>query len=217
MKIQIKNRYTCAVIFECDKDSLKLAVEFAIETKINLEGANFEGANLERANLERANLRGANLRGANLRGANLARANLERAYLIGANFVYANLEGANLEGAYLEGANLERANLERAYLEGANLERANLERANLEGAYLRDVKNYAASHEVALEIIRRQEIEFFTDAEWALIGKISVHRFCWDKISTKYKRAVSIFKKLAKLGYGEFLNAFNKKREVKNE
>jgi len=130
------------------------------------------------ANLEGANLRGANLRGANLRGANLG--------------------GANLRGANLEGANLG----------GANLRGANLRGANLGGANLRGAKNYYTSHDSALEIIRRQDIKYFSDKEWAIIGKIATHRLCWEKITIDYKSSLSIFKKLDKLGYGEFLKKF---------
>jgi len=104
--------------------------------------------------------------------------------------------GANLRGAYLEGANLRGA-----YLEGANLRGANLEGA----------KGYYLSYDFALEIIRRQKIEYFTKKEWSIIGKIATHRFCWDKITTEYKTAISIFKKLDKLGYLEFLKKFNNK------
>ena len=135
-------------------------------------------------------------RGANLRGA----------YLEGAN-----LRWANLEGAYLEGANLRGANLRGAYLEGANLRGAYLEGANLRGANLEGAKGYYLSYDFALEIIRRQKIEYFTKKEWSIIGKIATHRFCWDKITTEYKTAISIFKKLDKLGYLEFLKKFNNK------
>jgi len=121
----------------------------------------------------------------------------------GANLEGANLEGANLDGAYLWGANLRGANLWGANLEGANLEGANLRDANLGGA-----KNYSMSHDFCLEIIRRQPIETFTDGEWSTIGKISTHRFCWEEITKNYKGAETIFKKLDKEGYGEYLKKF---------
>ena len=81
MKIQIKNCFDFSVIFECEADSMKLAVELAIKS----------GANLSMANLSGADLYGANLSVANLSGANLSRA---------------DLSGANLSGSYLYGANL---------------------------------------------------------------------------------------------------------------
>ena len=98
---------------------------------------------------------------------------------------------------------LEDANLRDAYLRGVNLRGAYLEGVNLRGA-----QNYYMSHEVAIEIIRRQPIKFFTPKEWAIIGQIYVHRLCWEKIKKDYKQSISIFKKLDKLGYGEYLKKF---------
>ena len=83
MKIQIKNRFDASVIFECEANSVRMAVELAINS----------GANLSRADLS----------GANLSGANLSRADLSRANLSGADLSWANLSGANLSGAYLYG------------------------------------------------------------------------------------------------------------------
>ena len=66
MKTQIKDRFTGAVLFECDTPdnvSSGLAVRDALEKAV-----------ASRANLSRADLSGANLSGANLYGANLSRA-----------------------------------------------------------------------------------------------------------------------------------------------
>ena len=124
------------------------------------------------------------------------------AYLGGANLRGAYLGGANLRGAYLEGANLEGANLQ-----GANLGGANLGGAYLRGAYLRGAKNYYNSHDFAIELIRRHDIEDFTDKEWSIIGKITIHRYCYDDIKKLFgKSIIPIFKKLAKDGYGEYLD-----------
>lgn len=74
-----------------------------------------------------------------------------------------------------------RGTLQEAVTQGANLRGANLEGANLEGA-----KNYSHSHDFAIEIIRRQELETFTEKEWAIIGQVYVHRLCWDDIKKEY-------------------------------
>ena len=103
MKIQIKNFITGSVIFECDKDSIKLAVEFAVSQKAYLSGAYLSGADLRGANLSGAYLRGADLSGADLRGANLS-----GAYLSEDNLTGADLRGANLTGAYLSGEKLDK-------------------------------------------------------------------------------------------------------------
>ena len=68
MKIQIKNCFDLSVIFECEADSMKLAVELAIKSGANLSGADLYGANLSRADLSGANLSGSYLYGANLYG-----------------------------------------------------------------------------------------------------------------------------------------------------
>ncbi|KGS89852.1 pentapeptide repeats family protein [Burkholderia pseudomallei MSHR7334] len=101
MKIKILNRWTLKVIFECEADSMKVAVELAYKQSVSLSDADLSGANLSGANLSDANLRGANLRGADLSGANLSGANLSDANLRGANLRGANLSGANLSGANL--------------------------------------------------------------------------------------------------------------------
>jgi hypothetical protein len=116
VKHQILNRYTDAVIFECD---VPAELESGLRTRHALEQAVARGANLSEAYL----------RGANLSGANLSGANLSGAYLSGANLSGANLSGANLSGAYLSDANLSGA-----YLSDANLSDANLSYANLRGA-----------------------------------------------------------------------------------
>ena len=51
--IQIKHCFTGAVLFECDKDSIKLAVEFAVKNKANLQVANLQGANLRGAKMDK--------------------------------------------------------------------------------------------------------------------------------------------------------------------
>ena len=91
-KIEIRHRYTDAVLYACDVTDDEQASGLAM-----------------RAALEGAVKAGANLSGANLRGAYLSGANLSGAYLNGAYLSDANLRGANLSGAYLNGANLSGA------------------------------------------------------------------------------------------------------------
>ena len=116
MKIQIKNRYDLSVIFECEAESIKLAVELAVKSGANLSRANLSGADLSGADLYGADLSGADLYGADLSEANLSEANLSRA----------NLSEADLSEADLSEANLSEANLSRADLSEANLSEANL-------------------------------------------------------------------------------------------
>ena len=104
MKIEIKHRFSGAVLFEGDHDSLKACVEAAVKARANLAGANLAGADLAGANLAGAYLADAYLAGADLAGANLTGAYLADAYLAGAYLAGANLTGADLAGANLAGA-----------------------------------------------------------------------------------------------------------------
>ena len=93
----------------------------------------------------------------------------------------------------------------------ADLRSADLRGADLGGAYLGGAKNYKNIHQIAIEIAKRQPLEYFTEKEWSFIGKIAIHFFCWDKIKEiGGKTALSIFKKLAKLGFNEYLDYYKK-------
>ena len=105
-KVEIKHRYTNAVLFSCDVPDdvasglhMRHALEKATASRANLSGANLSGANLYGADLSGADLSGADLSGANLSGADLSGANLYGADLSGANLYGADLYGANLYGA----------------------------------------------------------------------------------------------------------------------
>jgi uncharacterized protein YjbI with pentapeptide repeats len=160
MKFEIKSRFSGSVLFECEAESMKFAVEMAVNKRANLAGANLSDANLSDANLagadlsdaylRDADLSDAYLRGADLSGADLSDANLRGADLSGADLSDANFSGADLRGAYLRGANFSGADLRGAYLagadlsgadlRGADLSDANLSGANLRGANLAGVK-----------------------------------------------------------------------------
>ena len=72
MLIKIKHRYTKNVLYSCDAENLRDAVENAIKAGANLAGANLTDANLTGANLTGAYLTGANMAGANIAGEKLA-------------------------------------------------------------------------------------------------------------------------------------------------
>jgi len=180
-EIEIKNRWDGKIIVSGDYESIKSA---CIENKAYLRGADFRWASLE----------GAYLRGGNLDGADLKGASLGGAYLDGANLKGANLDGANLKGANLDGANLK----------GANLKGANLDGANLDGADLKGARNYAQSHDIFIEVCKRER-KTFTEKDWAMIGVISVCRICWGEIKKKFKHDINrVFKKLSNAGFDEW-------------
>ena len=136
--IEIKHRFTGAVIWAGEAANILEAVNGARAAGADLRGANLGGADLRGANLGDADLRGANLGDADLRGANLGDANLGDADLRGANLGGANLGDAHLGDADLRGANLRCADLRGANLGDAHLRAADLRGADLRGADLRD-------------------------------------------------------------------------------
>ena len=115
MNIEIKHRWSVAVLFSAEVGSLKLAVELAVK---------------QRADLRRADLAGADLTGADLRGAYLTGADLKDAYLTDADLRGAYLTGADLTGADLKGA----VGLKDAFMDGEPLKHATPEQsvANLD-------------------------------------------------------------------------------------
>ena len=98
--MEIKNRYTNKVIFECEAESIKVCVEKAVKNRVNLNGADLKWADLSEANLSEANLSETNLNGADLSEANLSEADLNGANLSEANLSEADLNGANLNAIY---------------------------------------------------------------------------------------------------------------------
>jgi len=126
MKFEIKHRFSGAVLFSLETESMRLCVEAAVESSADLRGANLCDADLRRIDLRGADLSGANLRDADLRRIDLRDANLCDADLSGADLFGANLSGADLSGADLSGADLFGANLYGADLSGADLFGANL-------------------------------------------------------------------------------------------
>ena len=79
------------VLYQSNVNTIKLAVEEAIDKKINLSYADLRYADLRDANLRDADLRDANLRYADLRDANLRDADLRDANLRDADLSDANL------------------------------------------------------------------------------------------------------------------------------
>jgi len=82
--IQIKSRFTGAVLWESEHATLKLSLSAAVESGACLRGADLRGADLSGAYLRSADLSGADLRSAYLIGACLSGADFRSAYLSGA-------------------------------------------------------------------------------------------------------------------------------------
>jgi len=69
MKIEIKSRFTGAVLFSVEAGSMKAALEIAVNKGAYLRSADLRSAYLRSADLSGANLSGADLRSADLSGA----------------------------------------------------------------------------------------------------------------------------------------------------
>ena len=128
--IEIIHRYTRAVIYRSEADTIGAAAKEALASRAVLMGAV-----LTDAVLRGADLRGADLTGAVLRGAVLTYADLRGADLTGAVLRGADLMGADLTGADLTGANLSDTVLTRAVLTGADLRDADLSNSNCGTAF----------------------------------------------------------------------------------
>jgi len=80
----------------------------------------------------------------------------------------------------------------------------------LRGAYLEGAKNYLDSHDIFKEIVRRQPVDTFVEAEWSAIAQITVHTLCWDSIKKRFPDVMPhIFEILANAGSGEWLEYWN--------
>jgi hypothetical protein len=183
VKIQIKNRWDFSVIFECEADSMKLAVELAVKSNADLSSADLRSADLRSADLRSAdlsladlslaNLRSADLRSADLSSANLRSADLSSANLRSADLSSANLSLANLRSADLSSANLSLANLRSANLRSANLSLANLRSANLSLANLRSADLSLAnlrSADLSSANLSSANLSFIRDDIWAVLS-----------------------------------------------
>jgi len=85
MKIEIKDRWDGHVIYSCEAENIKEAVEKAVKERVSLNRASLDGASLNDASLDGASLNGASLDDASLNDASLDGASLNRASLNGAS------------------------------------------------------------------------------------------------------------------------------------
>lgn len=166
MKFVIKNRRTAAVIFECEAESVRRAVEMAVSKEISLRDADLKDTNLSDANLSRADMSRADMSYADLSDADLSGTDLSRADLS-----YADMSYADLSHAELSYANLRRADLSRAALSYANLSYANLSRADLSSANLHDVDlNSANLSDADLNRVKRDLFNKLSPAKAEVVG-----------------------------------------------
>ena len=120
-----------------------------------------------------------------------------------ADLSYANLHSADLHFAYLNYVNLSSVDLHSANLRSTH---------NLSSTNLSSIKNYKNIHEIFQAVIRQQDSKFFTIIERRIIKQIITHRLCWGSIKKRFnEKAMSIFKKLSKVGFDEWEKEYTEK------
>jgi uncharacterized protein YjbI with pentapeptide repeats len=159
---KIVHRYSQAILFEDESETIKEAAVKAVSRGADLRGAYLRGADLRGAYLTGAYLTGADLRGAYLTGA----------YLRGAYLTGAYLTGADLRGAYLRGADLGGADLRGAYLTGAYLT----------GADLTGAKINWTSHALISDILRRAAGDDIDRLKFAGLVLLQIS-WCWKEFT----------------------------------
>ena len=189
MEFKIEHKMINKVLFSAEAENFKMAIEKAVKEVADLKSADLKWANLRDAYLKGANLRGASLKNADLRGSNLRDA---------------DLRDVNLENATLKGANLRGANLRGTYLRDADLRDTNLRNTDLRG-----IKEYADSHDILFELIRREPVETFSTEEWEIIKQISKNRPCWEEIKEVFgNKIISGLQFFADKGFNEYLKKY---------
>jgi len=208
VKVEIKNRFNDKIILSGKYESIKDCLEKNRDADLSysdLSYSNLRGSNLSYSNLSYSNLSYSNLRGSNLSYSNLSNSNLSYSNLSNSNLSYSDLSNSNLRGSNLSGSDLRGSNLRYSNLSYSDLSNSNLRDSNLRGS-----KNYSESHDFFQEIAKRQKVDTFTQKEWSIIGQIIIHRLCWDTIKKRFnKSAMGIFKKLKKVGFGEWSGKYS--------
>ena len=117
---------------------------------------------------------------------------------------------------------IELAIAEKVSLDGINFMEWDFEDADLNNKEyskelgiklkLDKVKNYRNSWTILLERLRKAGgFEFLTGDEWAAIGFSLSKSICWRTITERFpEQFESIFKKLADIGYKEYIKKFYK-------
>ena len=102
MHFEIKHRFTGAVLFALETDSLRLCVEAAIKSGSDLRWSDLSGSDLRWSDLSGSDLRWSDLSCSNLRGSDLSGSNLSGSDLSCSNLRGSDLRGSNLSGAHLQ-------------------------------------------------------------------------------------------------------------------
>ncbi|MEJ0004416.1 MAG: pentapeptide repeat-containing protein [Pararobbsia sp.] len=140
MKIEIKHRWSLAVLFSHDveNNTMKLTLEAAVRAGSNLRGSNLRGSNLRGSDLRDSDLSDSDLSDSDLSGSNLRGSDLSDSDLSGSDLRGSNLRGSNLRGSNLRGSNLRGSDLRDSDLSDSDLSDSDLSGSNLRGSDLSD-------------------------------------------------------------------------------
>jgi len=122
MKFEIKHRFTGAVLFALETDSMLLCVEAAVKSGADLRWSDLRWSNLRGSNLSGSDLSGSDLRGSDLSGSDLRGSNLSGSDLRWSDLRWSNLSGSDLRWSDLRWSNLRGSNLSGSDLSGAHLQ-----------------------------------------------------------------------------------------------
>jgi len=78
---KIRNRFSDEIVFKLETETIRICLEAAVKSGVDLQDADLQDADLQGADLQGAYLRGAYLRGAYLRGAYLRGADSKKIIL----------------------------------------------------------------------------------------------------------------------------------------
>jgi uncharacterized protein YjbI with pentapeptide repeats len=212
MKIEIKNRFTDAIILCGEYESIKDCLKN--NRSADLHSANLRYADLRYADLSYADLRYADLRYANLSSADLSSANLSYANLRSANLSSANLSSADLSYANLSYADLSSANLSYANLSYANLRSADLSSANLSYANLRSLKN-AERMDAETRILSEGDLIGWKKCHNRIIVKVLIPTDAKRSNSTSRKCRAEFVKVLEVIGGEVGISQYDSKTEYR--
>jgi Pentapeptide repeats (8 copies) len=142
-KIEIKHRYTNAVLFshEAEGNTVAITLKLAIAEGTIMRDADMRGADMRGANMRGADMSGADMSGADMSGADMSDADMRGANMRGANMSGANMSDADMRGADMSGADMSGADMSGADMSGANMRGADMRDANMSGSNLAPIRD----------------------------------------------------------------------------
>jgi len=92
---------------------------------------------------------------------------------------------------------------------GSVVSRANFSGANLRGAKLDNIKGYVDCLDIFLELVRRCPISSIGEHQWVAIGKLLLHRMCWNTMKNKLGESlIPVCVQIAGKGFPDYLTKY---------